>query len=62
MWLNPFQIQFLDGGNLFYDPWYCQYDEQMEYLVIHRMQEHQWQTLPAQRINASLRLPPSSLT
>jgi hypothetical protein len=45
MWLNPFQIQFMDGGLLFQDPFLNTIRYDVEYLLIHHMTPEQWQIL-----------------
>jgi hypothetical protein len=56
MWLNPFQVRFVDAGLLFQDPCLEPVDFQRDYLLAHRMTPEQWRALPRNRVNASLLL------
>lgn len=43
MWLNPFQIQFMHGGDAFHEQGERPAEIGRDYLLIHRMTNHQWE-------------------
>jgi hypothetical protein len=56
MWLNPFQIKFVDGSTLFQDPYLGTIQYDVDYLLIHHMTPEQWLLVPQGKVDPSLRL------
>jgi hypothetical protein len=45
MWLNPFQIQFMHGGELFHEQGERPAEVRRDYVLIHRMTPAQWELI-----------------
>lgn len=56
MWLNPYQIQFLHGGELFHEQAERPAEVGADHLLIHRMTSDQWTRLPVVKADVTWRL------